>query len=139
VVAAVSLTAGWAASEDVATFGWFLGQIAAANHWTVGPRADFAEVFRAHGIVLPKLDAGKRLTEGDVVAVGRAVGVAVTSQDPTAPFDKTQGQAFVSSFATQIGRSHPATALADGGIPNPASDNGHGNKKGHNKSNSEPQ
>jgi hypothetical protein len=129
---------GWAASDGVPTVGWFLGEIAAAKHWDVGSHADPAAAFRAHGIALPSIDAAKRLTEGDVVAVGRALGVALTSQKPAAPFDRARAQTVAATIAIGTGSNETPRPLDVGGTPNDNSDNGQGKKKGHNKSSSEP-
>jgi hypothetical protein len=137
-LALVISAAAWAAADSVPTVGWFLGEIASAKHWDVKSQTDPAAAFRAHGIELPRIDAAKPLTEGDVVAVGRALGVALNSQKPAAPFDRTHAQAIAATIATGTGRNDPARPLDIGGTPNDNSDNGHGNKKGHNKSSSEP-
>ena len=138
IAALVVASTGWAASGDVPTVGWFLGEIAGAKHWKVGPDADPAATFRAHGIELPKIDPAKKLTEGDVVAVGGVLGVKLTSQSPAAPFDRARAQSIAASLAAGTGRNQPARPLDIGGTPNDNSDNGHGKKKGHNKSSSEP-
>lgn len=137
-LALVISTAGWAAADSVPNVGWFLGEIAAAKHWDAKSQTDPVAAFRAHGIELPKIDVAKPLTEGDVVAVGRSLGVALTSQRPDAPFDRTRAQSIAATIATGTGGNAPPRPFDIGGSPNPNSDNGHGKKKGHNKSSSEP-
>jgi hypothetical protein len=136
--ALVVASAASAASGDAPTVGWFLGEIASAKHWEAGPKADPAATFRAHGIELPKLDPAKKLTEGDVVAVGGALGMTLVSKSPAAPFDRTRAQSIAASLAAGTGPNQPTRPLDIGGAPNDNSDNGHGKKKGHNKSSSEP-
>jgi hypothetical protein len=136
----VGTVAALAAPRDPATVGWFLRQIASARHLPAGTDADALRSLRGAGLAVPQLDPAKPLTEGDVVAIGSALGVGVTSKSPDAPFDQGHAQAFIASFATEIGAApSPITPQDVGGNPNPSSDNGKGKKKGHNKSPSEPQ
>ena len=128
------------AKDDSATVGWFVGEVAKVRGLTVSTESEAVSALKASGVVLPSLDLGKTLTEGDVVAIGHAVGVTTTSKNPNAPFTRTRAQTFLSTFGSEIaGRGdEPATSRDIGGTPNDASNNGKGKKKGHNKSSSEP-
>jgi hypothetical protein len=133
-------TAVRAAKDDGATVGWFVGEVAKARGLTVSSEAGAASALKKSGVDLPALDLAKPLTEGDVVAIGRSVGVTTTSKTPDAPFTRTRAQAFLSTFGSEItGRGDGSATPQDiGGSPNDASNNGKGKKKGHNKSSSEP-
>ncbi|HJQ98727.1 MAG TPA: hypothetical protein VJ826_10475 [Candidatus Polarisedimenticolaceae bacterium] len=128
------------AKDDSATVGWFVSEVAKARGLTVATESEAISALKGSGVVLPALDLGKTLTEGDVVAIGHAVGVTTTSKTPNAPFTRTRAQAFLSTFGSEIaGRGDDSATPRDiGGSPNDASNNGKGKKKGHNKSSSEP-
>jgi hypothetical protein len=58
---------------------------------------------RAVGIRLPAdLDMSARLTEGDVVNISRAIGLRVTTSNPTLPFDESQVQSFFFALGDQV-------------------------------------
>lgn len=124
--------------DDHVTVGWFLQEVAAARHVTIAPGGDPAIALRAAGINVPALPSSRTLTEADVVAVSRALGVRVSSTNPAAPFTRTQAQAFVGSIVADPGGDGSAQPQDIGGVPNDSSENGKGKKKGHNKSSSEP-
>jgi hypothetical protein len=128
------------AKDDGATVGWFVGEVAKVRGLTASTEAEAVTALKGSGVALPALDLGKTLTEGDVVAIGRAVGVNTTSQNPTAAFSRTRAQTFLSTFGSEIaGQGDGSATPRDiGGSPNDASNNGKGKKKGHNKSSSEP-
>lgn len=134
--AALAVQAG--PKDESVTVGWFLHEVASARHVSITPGGDPASALRAAGIGIPELDNAKTLTEADVVAVSRALGVAVASRNPSAPFGRTQAQAFVVSIVANPGGDGSAQTRDIGGVPNDASENGKGKKKGHNKSSSEP-
>ena len=130
-----------APKDDTATVGWFLKEIATARGLSVSSEASAGQVLRDAGIQVPVLDPAKTLTEGDVVEIGRTIGVNSTTQAPQSTFTRTRAQAFISTFRTEVGgRGDESNSAQDlGGTPNPASNAGKGKKKGHNKSSSEPQ
>ena len=128
------------AKDDAATVGWFVHEVAKARGLNVSSEAGAVTALKSSGVDLPALDLTKSLTEGDVVAIGRAVGVTTTSKTPDAVFTRTRAHAFLSTFGSEIaGRGDESATPQDiGGDPNEASNNGKGKKKGHNKSSSEP-
>ena len=128
--------AGWAGEE--ATVGWFLQRVAAARHLQATTPAQAERELREAGVQLTKLDLNKPLTEGDIVSVGQSLGIKVTTQNPTALSDQRQAQSFIVAFGPEVGTSGSEKTRDAGGIPNEASDNGKGKKKGHNKSTGEP-
>jgi hypothetical protein len=145
VAVAAAIVAGTASSaaankDDGATVGWFVQEVAKTRGLTASSEAGAVAALKGNGVVLPVLDLSKPLTEGDVVAIGRSVGVTTTSKSPDAPFTRTRAQAFLSTFGSEIAGSgdDSATPRDIGGSPNDASNNGKGKKKGHNKSSSEP-
>jgi hypothetical protein len=129
-----------AAKDDGATVGWFVSEVAKVRGLNVSSEAGAVTALKSSGVALPALDLTKALTEGDVVAIGSAVGVKTTSQTPDALFTRSRAQTFLSTFGSEIaGRGDGSATPQDiGGAPNDASNNGKGKKKGHNKSSSEP-
>lgn len=136
LVAAGTLVAAGPGSETV-TVGWFLHQVAVARQIPSSSEHDAWAALRGAGIELPRMDAAKVLTEGDVVEIGRSLGLNVDSSTPSAPFDRIRAQAFAETVVPGTGVDAPSTRDS-GGTPNDASNNGKGKKKGHNKSSSEP-
>ena len=139
-VLAFAATGLASAKDDGATVGWFVNEVAKVRGLKASTETEAVTALKGSGVVLPSLDLGKALTEGDVVAIGRAVGVTTTSKNPDAPFSRTRAQTFLSTFGSEIaGRGDESATPQDiGGTPNDASNNGKGKKKGHNKSSSEP-
>jgi len=138
VLALLTCGAAWAAASNAPTVGWFLNEIAAARHWSVRSPENPAGTFQEHGIVLPRLDPAKPLTEGDAATIGRTLGITVTTQHPAAPLDRDRARTFASTIAVDPGPSQPTHPFDSGGDPNDSSNNGKGKKKGHNKSANEP-
>lgn len=126
-----------APKSDPATVGWFLKEIASARHLTANTEPEAIAAIKASGISLPALDPAKALTEGDVVSIGRAFGVTLTTQAPATTFDRTHASQIVPSFGAQPGADGANRTDSQGGDPG-QSGNGKGKKKGHNKSSSEP-
>ena len=136
LVAASSLVAAGPGKETV-TVGWFLHQVAVARQIPSSSEQDAWTALRGAGIQLPRMDSAKVLTEGDVVEIGRSLGLKVDSSTPSAPFERNRAQTFVATVVPGTGDDTPSTRDG-GGTPNDASNNGKGKKKGHNKSSSEP-
>jgi hypothetical protein len=123
-----------AAAGDV-TVGQFLVEIAKVKNISAMDGASAAAALRAQGMTLPSLDLGKRLTEGDVAAIAQSAGINVTTTRPANPFTSGQVDQFLSSFASDLGRTKdPGTQnpMAPGFDPETK-----GKKKGHNKTRSE--
>jgi hypothetical protein len=128
---------GGVALAKSATVGDFLVEIARARNLTAADPASARAALTASGVVLPSLALDKTLTEGDVVQIGGAMGVPVTTSNPTAAFDSSQVDGFISTFSrTLTGVGVEPQAPND--FPNPGTDKGRGKKKGHHKSPSDP-
>jgi hypothetical protein len=100
-----------------------------------------AELRRA-GVELPTLALDKHLTEADLVAISKSLGLSVTTNRPSVPVSEGQMRTFLTGFGSQIA----APSLKGGTIDTPfqtldlppQASKGKGKKKGHNKSSAEP-
>lgn len=144
-VLAVAAAAAPAFAGNV-TVGRFYTEIAKAKHIAAADAASAEASLRGAGYQLPQLALDKNLTESDVTAISRSLGIAVTTTRPSAVVSETQMNQFMSSFGSELGSSivigddpgaGPQLPNSQGGDPG-NSGNGKGKKKGHNKSTSEP-
>lgn len=126
------------APQDSVTVGWFVKEIAASRKLIAVTESDALAALRALEIQLPPLALERPLTESDVVAIGTAMGTRITSSQPASPVSRGQASTFLVAVSGGDEPSMPVSPSDTGGTPNPASDNGKGKKKGHNKSESEP-
>ena len=121
------------------TVGRFYTEIAQAKNLVAVDVASAEASLRGAGVNLPRLALDKSLTEGDMTSISSALGVAVTTARPSQLISEAQLNTFMASFGSQIG----ARSISKGQQPetnfDPASDNGHGKKKGHSKHTQEPQ
>ena len=134
--------AALATQDDSATVGWLLKEIATARGLSAPTEAGSAEALKAAGIAVPSLDPAKQLTERDVVAIGKSLGISTTTRTPDGPFTKSRGRAFVTVFYNEIagaGDNQGVTRRGDedGSAP-PFDPFSKGKKKGHNMSPSDP-
>lgn len=128
---------GGLAQAKSATVGDFLVEIAKAKSLSAADPATAKASLMASGVVLPPLALDKVLTEGDVVRIGGSVGVPVTTQNPSAPFDSSQVDNFISTFGKKIVATPPDENQPTD-FPNPGTGKGNGKQKGHHKSPSDP-
>jgi hypothetical protein len=139
-VLAVAAAAAPALAGNV-TVGRFYTEIAKAKHMSAVDAASAEASLRGAGYALPQLELGKDLTESDVTAISKSLGLSVTTSRPAAPVSETQMNRFMSSFSQEIaiggGDTNPQSPADVIGNPG-NSGNGKGKKKGHNKSTSEP-
>ena len=139
-VLAVAAAAAPALAGSV-TVGRFYTEIAKAKHMSAVDAASAEASLRGAGYRLPQLELGKDLTESDVTAISKSLGLSVTTSRPTATVSETQMNRFMSSFSQEIaiggGDTNPQSPTDVIGDPG-NSGNGKGKKKGHNKSTSEP-
>jgi hypothetical protein len=139
-VLAVAAAAAPALAGSV-TVGRFYTEIAKAKHMTAVDAGSAEAGLRGAGYRLPQLDLGKELTEGDMTAISKSLGLSVTTSRPTATVSETSMDRFMSSFSNEIviggGDENPQSPTDVIGDPG-NSGNGKGKKKGHNKSTSEP-
>ena len=125
------------------TVGRFYTELAQAKRLVAVDVASAEASLRGAGINLPKLALDKSLTEGDLMSISNALGVAVTTQRPSQLISESQLNTFMASFGTQLGARTVGVGSPNeinshgGGGPNPG--DGHGKKKGHSKHTSEPQ
>ena len=147
--------AALATQDDSATVGWLLREVATARGLSAPTEAGAAEALKAAGIAVPSLDPAKQLTDRDVVAIGKSLGINTTTRTPDAPFTKSRGRAFLTVFQNEIrgvGEDHNVTRDGDENGDGPPFDPfskgkgkgppfdpfSKGKKKGHNKSPSDP-
>ena len=128
------------------TVGHFYTELAQAKHLVSVDAASAEANLRGAGFNLPRLALGKSLTEGDMTSISNALGVAVTTQRPSELISESQLNTYMASFGSRLGAppvrgGNPYQTEGDGtgGIDPGNSGNGHGKKKGHTKSTSEPQ
>ena len=137
-VVAAALFGGSALAKN-ATVGDFLVEIAKAKNLSAADPAAARNALTASGVALPSLALDKALTEGDVAQIGGAMGIPVTTGNPSATVSTDQVGGFVAAFGKNLtgAGSTPAKPNAPE-VPNPGSDKGRGKKKGHNKSPNDP-
>ena len=129
---------GGVALAKSATVGDFLVEIAKAKSLTVSDPVAARNALTARGVALPPLALDKALTEGDVVQIGGALGVPVTTSSPSSPFDSRQIDGFISTFNRTLTNNSVTGPDAPDDFPNPGTGKGRGKKKGHHKSPSDP-
>jgi hypothetical protein len=92
------------------TIGDFLGSTARA----IGVAPASAEGMRAAGYQVPVTNLDRRLTEGDVVAIGQALGVSLKTLDPESIVTPRRAERLVSFFESS---SQEAQATQNGKLP----------------------
>lgn len=128
------------AAEKVSV-GDFVRMVAGAKGLPAGSASQAARSLGSAGYSLPSLDLNAVLTEGDVVAISKSLGIDVSTSTPGQEFGSDGTSAYFSAFAGDLGTGaeppepNPETA----GFPNPGTDKGKGKKKGHFKSPNEPE
>jgi hypothetical protein len=106
VVAALMVVAtvapALAASE--VTVGRFVQELALHKNLDAADVSTAVDSLRAVGVRLPAdLDMSAGLTEGDVVSISRAIGLRVSTSNPTTPFDESQVESFFFSLGDELG------------------------------------
>jgi hypothetical protein len=141
--AVLALGTVWApAIAGDVTVGRFYVRLAQAKHLVAVDAASAEANLRGAGFDLPGLALDKSLTEGDMTAISNAIGVSVTTQRPSQPISESQLDTFMASFggqlgASRVGAANPNQNYSQDGDPG-NSGNGKGKKKGHHKSDSDP-
>jgi hypothetical protein len=127
------------------TVGRFYTELAHAKHLVSVDAASAQGNLRRAGFNVPELALDKSLTEGDLTSISNALGLAVTTQQPSRPISESQLNTFMVSFggqlkapAVQVGDPFQTFGTGTGGIDPGNSGNGKGKKKGHHKSASDP-
>jgi hypothetical protein len=153
LVVALAISSSRIGAEDgraPVTVGQFLVELAQAMGFPSSSEAAAVQSFEGAGLSLPPLDLGQPLTEADVVAVGRALGLDLVTSNPSAPFGAADVSRFLAVFGPELGtraRSDDTGPPAEGedpglthgkGTTNPDPQPDKGKSKGHNKTPSEP-
>jgi hypothetical protein len=127
----------FAGESTVPTTGEFLHRIALARHMPAVDGPDAERLLRESGIRLPAMTLTLQLTEGQVAAISRSLGLNVTSSNPDALFESSSVAAFLDLMASQVpAPEQSATSTESGPYPRPndqAADprnKGRGKKKG---------
>ena len=127
------LAAAWIASAAEITVGGFLQEIARTKKLATTDAATAQAAIRAAGVDLPPLVLDRPLTEGDVAAISRSLGLRVTTTRPDAPFDGGRVDDFLATFGPTIakpqGEDPPGPYPRPDGAADPA-EKGKGKKKG---------
>ena len=103
------------------TVGRFYTELAQAKHLVSVDAASSEASLRGAGYSLPKLALNKSLSEGDMTSISNVLGVAVTTQKPSALVSETQMGTYMSSFGGQLGF---ASATKGAGVTDPNNTNG---------------
>ena len=122
---------GGVALAKSATVGDFLVEIAKAKSLSVSDSVSARNALTAAGVALPPLALDKALTEGDVVQIGGALGVPVTTSSPSSPFDSRQIDGFISTFNRTLTNNSVTGPNAPDDFPKPGTGKGRGKQKGH--------
>ena len=149
VAAAMVLVAVPTFAASDATVGDFVVRLAKARNLAATDARIAYDALRGVGVRLPAdMSFSKRLTEGDVARVSRAMGLNVTTATPDNEFTNDQVDRFFSTFAVniQLNNTGNDTVAGDGnneGPPfNPYSKGkggSKGKKKGHNFTPTDPE
>jgi hypothetical protein len=120
--AAIPVVAG-----DGVTVGEFLEQLAQHRGHDVADARTAVAVLAEDGVRLDRTAAlSRELTEGDVVAVTRALGLNVTTRRPDAPFDRAQIDELLTVFSWELGASGADPGVAPDSFPPSEHSNGQG-------------
>lgn len=129
-----------AAAANTVTVGDFVMELARVKGYTASNAAQAKASIESSGITLPVADLDRVLTQGDVVAIGNAAGLHLSSSTPEAAFTGDQVNAFLVSLAPELGATDGDNST-DGAYNDNGADprtKGKGKKKGLIRSPSEP-
>lgn len=119
------------------TVGRFYSQLAQASHFVAVDAASAEAGLRGAGINLPRLALDKSLTEGDMTAISKALGVAVKTERPSRLISEAQLNNFVAIFGSRVRKAPGVGAPLETNNDLPP-ESGRGKKKGHSKHSEEP-
>jgi len=148
LVALAMIAVAMPAFAGDATVGDFVIRLAKARNLGATDARVAADSLRGIGVRLPaEMNFSKRLTEGDVATLSRAVGVNVTTATPDNTFTDDQVDRFFAAFAVNLQNPGPdATAGSDGNNEGPpfnpyakGKGGSKGKKKGHDFTATEPE
>ena len=129
-----------AMAANTVTVGDFVMELARVKGYTASNVAQAKASIESTGVTLPVADFDRVLTQGDVVAIGNAAGLNLSSSTPEAAFTGDQVDAFLVSLAPELGATDGDNAT-DGAYNDNGADprtKGKGKKKGLFRSPSEP-
>jgi hypothetical protein len=134
----VTPSGAFAQNDQTSTVGDFLTAYAKAIRIELPSSADADVVLaalRASGVKLDeKMDLSKALTQADVVKIGKANGIRLTSRNPQAAFTTAEINQFFTTYGITLSpaASNGLTDIRiDAAHPNPGTGKGGGKKKGH--------
>ena len=120
------------AADSRVTVGDFVMELARVKGFTPSSAVDARASVVSAGIAIPVVDLDRTLTQADVVAIGNAAGLELTSSTPEAAFTGDEVSAFLVSFAPELGATDGDNAT-DGAYNDNGADprtKGKGKKKG---------
>ena len=129
-----------AMAANTVTVGDFVMELARVKGYTASNVAQAKASIESTGVTLPVADFDRVLTQGDVVAIGNAAGLNLSSSTPETAFTGDQVDAFLVSLAPELGATDGDNAT-DGAYNDNGADprtKGKGKKKGLFRSPSEP-
>lgn len=121
-----------ALAADVVTVGDFVMELARVRGFAVSDAAHAKVLIESTGITLPTSDFDRLLTQGDVVAIGNASGLRLSSSTPEVTFTGDEVAAFLVSLAPELGATDGGNST-DGAYNDNGADprtKGKGKKKG---------
>ena len=133
----VTPSGAFAQADGASTVGDFLASYAKALRIELPATASpeiVITALQASGIKLDaKLDPAKALTQADVVKIGKANGVRLTTRNPEAPFSTAEIDQFFTVYGPTLSPSRPdaSSTVLDAAHPNPGTGKGKGKQKGH--------
>lgn len=136
VVAALMAPAATAAGKVYV--GDIIEKVALYKGLRAGDAVEAAAALRDAGVRLPDVSLDAELTEGTMAQIATAVGIPVSTSDPSAPVSGDQVDSFFASFGQDVMLGGGDGGAETRGHPNPGTDKGKGKKKGHFKSPQDP-
>jgi hypothetical protein len=101
-IAVLAVTMVAPAFAEGVTVGGFYSAVAQAKRIESADAVSAEAGLRTAGFDLPRLVLEKTLTEGDMTAISRALGVAVTTQRPSQPVTASQMSTYVAVFGARL-------------------------------------
>jgi hypothetical protein len=91
------------AAGDI-TVGGFIQELARVKNLNATDARIAVDSLRSVGIRIPEeIQLTRKLTEGDVVEISRAVGLRVSTNNPEAPFTQEQVNSYLQAFSAELG------------------------------------
>lgn len=87
---------------DSVTVGTFLQDVAGTMKLSNATAEQAVTALRSQGFDIPAMKLDKKLTEGDVVAIGAILGQQVSSSTPANPFTRGDADRFLDTFGKEL-------------------------------------